>query len=997
MVVSWGDRLGRGWRNVHRGDPCEICGKGDWCSRSLDRSWAICRRVDAGGERRLDRAGAEYWLHALGTTRRPAPALPEPVHRERACSADLDRVYSALLRHLPLEARHGEMLNARGLDAGAIEAGGYRSLPRQGRGRAITKLEGIFGQDLLLSVPGFFLNDGARGAYLSLAGPPGMLVPVRDASGRVLALKVRRDDPGNGPKYLYVSSTARGGAGPGAPVHVPLSSAPSSQLGVVRVTEGELKADVATQLSGVLTISVPGVSAWRGVLPVLAGLSPRQVQLAFDADAATNPIVARAAEETAVAMAHEGYEVIVEQWDGMLAKGVDDALVRGVPIRKAPLGSTNSHDAAARKRADKRPASSTYQSTPEGLVWSRQTASGPVTVKLTNFEARIAAEVLEDDGAEVRRRFEIETSLNGAPRRFIVGAEAFASMGWVMEQLGARALVYPGFGLRDHARAAMQILSADVPERRVFAHTGWRKLAGSWVYLHGGGALGASGLVSGVDVALPDTLSGFTLPEPPSPEVLMQAVKASLRVLDAAPDRVTVPLVGAIYRAALGNTDFALHMTGPTGAGKSELAALAQRHFGKDMDARHLPGSWASTANALEAIAFVAKDALLVVDDFAPLGSEAKAAERAHADADRLLRAQGNRSGRLRMRSDSTLQVSRPPRGLILSTGEDLPRGQSLRSRLLACELGPTDVDWAILTTCQDLAAAGAFSQALAAFLVWVANHHDTVLATLRQATLDLRRLGADARNHRRTPEILANLGAALGLFLDFARRSGALNDTEQERLWSRVWAALSEASYLQGQHQTGSEPAQRFLDLLGSVLASGRAHLAAPGGGRPSGEEPWGWRAQDGRIEAKGERIGWVDGDHVYLDPDAAYAAVQRLGDEVGDRLNLTPQTLRKRLKEQGILRSSDGPRRMLTIRRTLDGTRREVLHLSRDALSCPSEGAAQEGVDAGEDGGWLANGEVPVGSWSAYATSKTGLSPAETPRLVGLVGSSGPESRTS
>ena len=51
--------------------------------------------------------------------------------------------------------------------------------------------------------------------------------------------------------------------------------------------------------------------------------------------------------------------------------------------------------------------------------------------------------------------------------------------------------------------------------------------------------------------------------------------------------------------------------------------------------------------NALEALAFSAADAVLVVDDFAPT-STAGDIDRAHRDADRLLRAQGNRSGRLR-------------------------------------------------------------------------------------------------------------------------------------------------------------------------------------------------------------------------------------------------------------------------------------------------------------------------------------------------------------
>jgi hypothetical protein len=81
--------------------------------------------------------------------------------------------------------------------------------------------------------------------------------------------------------------------------------------------------------------------------------------------------------------------------------------------------------------------------------------------------------------------------------------------------LGARAIVYPGLGLRDHARAAMQVLSGEVPERHVYSHTGWRQLPDGWAYLHGRGAIGADGSVAGVEVALPDALAGVALPDPP--------------------------------------------------------------------------------------------------------------------------------------------------------------------------------------------------------------------------------------------------------------------------------------------------------------------------------------------------------------------------------------------------------------------------------------------------------------------------------------------------
>ena len=53
-----------------------------------------------------------------------------------------------------------------------------------------------------------------------------------------------------------------------------------------------------------------------------------------------------------------------------------------------------------------------------GLVWERPTANGPVVVPLTNYRARIVAQLVEDDGAEQRRLFEIEGALGARTPRF---------------------------------------------------------------------------------------------------------------------------------------------------------------------------------------------------------------------------------------------------------------------------------------------------------------------------------------------------------------------------------------------------------------------------------------------------------------------------------------------------------------------------------------------------------------------------------------------------
>jgi hypothetical protein len=120
-----------------------------------------------------------------------------------------------------------------------------------------------------------------------------------------------------------------------------------------------------------------------------------------------------------------------------------------------------------------------------------------------------------------------------------------------------------------------------------------------------------------------------------------------LRFLSVSPDRISFPLLAAVYRAALGKVDFSVFLAGKTGVFKTALAALCQQHFGSAMDASSLPTNFASTGNALQWLAFYAKDALLVVDDFAPTGRQSDG--ELHNIAERLFRAAGNQQGRSRL------------------------------------------------------------------------------------------------------------------------------------------------------------------------------------------------------------------------------------------------------------------------------------------------------------------------------------------------------------
>src|SRR5262249_45815574 len=155
---------------------------------------------------------------------------------------------------------------------------------------------------------------------------------------------------------------------------------------------------------------------------------------------------------------------------------------------------------------------------------------GDVNTPLANWTARIVRQTILDDGAERRVTLAIEGQLADTTPlpRVEVAARDFAWMRWPVELWGTRAVVYAGAGTADHLRAPIQLLSANVPPRPVYAQGGWGEVAGHWVYLPAGGAIGMDGPVADIEVQLPDALVRYALPAPPSGDALTAAIRASL-------------------------------------------------------------------------------------------------------------------------------------------------------------------------------------------------------------------------------------------------------------------------------------------------------------------------------------------------------------------------------------------------------------------------------------------------------------------------------------
>jgi hypothetical protein len=280
-----------------------------------------------------------------------------------------------------------------------------------------------------------------------------------------------------------------------------------------------------------------------------------------------------------------------------------------------------------------------------------------------------------------------------------------------------------------------------------------------------------------------------------------------------------------------------------------------------------------------------------------------------------------------------------------MSTGEDIPKGQSLRARMLILEINKGDIAHDVLTRCQQDARSGRYAAAMSGFVCHLARKYEHVRQGLRAEVEALRQEAASSDSHCRTPEIVANLALGLRYFIAFATNSGAMTEDEGRQLWQRGWVALGQAGSQQSAHQQANEPTRRFIELVTSALASGHAHIADSKGQAPENAGAWGWReelfgtgayARD-KWQAQGDRIGWIDGDDVLLDPDASYRTAQHMAGVNGDGLSITARTLRKRLDEKSMV-IRPGDRDEILIRRVLEGRTRSVLHMAPGILTAQS-----------------------------------------------------------
>jgi hypothetical protein len=715
------------------------------------------------------------------------------------------------------------------------------------------------------------------------------------------------------------------------------------------IVEGIKKADALVSAGAECVIALPGVWNWRGKnkdggKTLLADFdfvawNNRDVYIGFDSDMWSNINVGKAFKGLKGILEYKKSRIHALKFpDGKDGKkiGADDFLAEGHTLQDVYALETKEIPPDV-KQVIRQRVEDFYEFDETGYKYITSTRDGIINKKdMANFMAKIIEDIVIDDGQTSERRYKISGMLTSDRTRLPiieVPAENFKSLSWIDRSWGHEAFIYTGLGrgVEEQFITAIRMNSINATKKSVYTHTGWREINGKMEFLTAAGALDNPNIL----VELDESLQNYNIPSPPPGTDLKKAVETSLDFMNIGATKETqkflIPLWAEMYLAPLCHVlrpTFTQWIYGESGSFKSTVSALALCHFGI-FDDITLPSNFLDTENSIEQILYWAKDLPVVIDDWAP-GQNIADAQKLEKQAERLNRSQGNRRGRRRFKNKGEEQTVYRPRGIMLVTAEQLPRGQSNTARIISIKMKKGDIDVERLTEAQK--SRESYRTAMAGYISWlkeewVKEDWSKQNNPLIQRFNDFRNVAYKAllgeNQHPRIPQMLAFIYTGLDMGLAYAREIDAMPSNLIEMTLNNGWDYLLDIAKEQNQRIQKEKACQRFLEVLKNLIHSSEAKTDS----KSSLNKP---------TTSSGIRfIGWEDENYFYLLPKEVYAAVFEFCRRTGEIFTVKDDSVWEQLQEMKLIvnkPSDTGPTTPETI--ACYGHAVRVLKLKKQAL---------------------------------------------------------------
>ena len=540
--------------------------------------------------------------------------------------------------------------------------------------------------------------------------------------------------------------------------------------------------------------------------------------------------------------------------------------------------------------------------------------TGWQTIPVSNFSIGIAAELRSCDGEETQNMFSLCGQTADRHFYFDISAEDATDPRKLHAALlvhgGGKAIIYAG--QIKHVLPAIQSLSSGYQQEIRYVSTGWQKIDDRWIFVTPGGAVG----VDLVRCDIAPELRNYRISD--NEADLSTGLRAIDFLLNSFDHTITYPAVAHAFLAPmlrfLPNVKrYCLHLTGETGSLKTTLATMLLCLFG-NFSNEDPTTKFGSTINSIEALGHQAKDVLFVVDDF-------KSRYVRLEEFTRLVQNYSDGHGRSRMNRDASLKATKWIRGVLLTTGEDVPEHEaSVIARMLILKMSRWDGKNENLAQAQALSAA--MPAAMGMFIAWL----------LRQ---DLS--GIESQINRKRDEFLAILSGqmitnagriatnAAQNWLAFRHLATWLHELGQ---WPDVETRLQEHEDIllslcgEMARRIGEEKASTsFVESIRALIESGKMALLP--------------RLSSTSLSPGQELLGWQDNEGVYMQANIAFHAAERWLRQIGKSIGFNANAVWDQLEADGLLLN-----RRKTIRTGEGGlTRKTVLHFSPELLECAED----------------------------------------------------------
>lgn len=540
---------------------------------------------------------------------------------------------------------------------------------------------------------------------------------------------------------------------------------------------------------------------------------------------------------------------------------------------------------------------------------------------LANFTAYLLEAVTKDNGSEKATYFTVagKGSTGITLPLVTVPTSQFAAMNWVTTSWPPFFRIAPGNGNKEYVRDYIQGQAADLQEKTIYTHTGFREVDKKLCYLYHGGAIGHDHILC----ELEGDLHKYTFADPQGIDE-RTALKEVFNLFNMAPPEIGYPLLAFTYLAPLNYfmekhgiaPAFVLFCIGATQSYKTNTSMLYLSHFHAYSGMNEPPpANFRSTANAIEKMAFILKDMPLLIDDYHPATEKDK--KNMDALAQTISRAFGDHSSRNRMNSDTTLKQTFYPRGLGIVTGEDTPSlGQSGIARNYFVHFNPGDVDQKKLTERQSNAKL--LNIAMQGYIKWLIENADEIKTNIKSLyDMTLQTLQTKSFYGRAGTTITCLL-IGVYYFAEYAASVGLLDTNSGKEFVTTAEAVFLTSGENQIKAQAEEKPTAIFLSTLNELLASGKKAT----------------EDMNGKVEnapSVDRRIGYHDERYCYLFPDIAFNAVCEAlkGSNTGFPVN--KDTLVAYLVKEGFAIQQSGRN---TVKKRILGSNTRFIALAKTAL---------------------------------------------------------------